>query len=203
MISNIERDLRRDGLTADIKDAVHRSIKFFEGDRFLFNEGEASANTSTGVALYTLPLDYREADSFKITMDSAGNSYTLIPRTFQYIDAIDINPNTVLGTPTDYATYRDQLRLYPVPDKVYTLNLAYQKDLLEVSASATSAATNAWMTEGANLIRAKATSYLARYRLRNFLLAQEMDKEALMERSRLKQKTNRQIGTGYFRKTTF
>jgi hypothetical protein len=203
MIANIDRYLKRDGLTADIKDAIHKSIKFFEGDRFHFNEGEASANTSTGVALYTLPIDYREADSFKIVVDSAGNSYTLRGRTFQYIDEIDINPNTVRGTPTDYATYRDQLRLFPVPDKVYTINLAYQKDLLEVSASSSTAATNAWMTEGANLIQAKTMSYLARYRLRNYVLAQEMDKEVLIERSRLKQKANRQMGTGFFRKTSF
>jgi hypothetical protein len=203
MIDQINRDLRRDGITADVKDAIHRSIKFFEGDRFWFNEGEASANTSTGVALYTLPPDFREADSFKITVDSAGNSYTLIGRTFQYIDQVDINPNSNWGTPTEYATYRDQLRLFPVPDKGYTLNLAYQKDLLEVSASSSTAATNSWMTEGANLIRAKAMAYLFRYRLRNFGAAQEMDKEALIERARLKQKTNRQVSTGFFRKTSF
>lgn len=203
MQENISRDLRRDGLTADIKDAIHRSIKFYEGDRFLFNEGEASAVTSTGVALYTLPIDYREADSFKITYDSAGNSYILRGRTYQYINEIDINITSGWGQPTEYATYRDQLRLYPVPDAIYTITLAYQKDLTDVSASSSTAATNAWMTEGSNLIRAKAMAYIFRYRLRNVSMALEMDREALLERSRLKQKTNRQIATGFFRKTTF
>lgn len=203
MIDAINRDLRRDGITADVKDAIHRSIKFFEGDRFWFNEGEASANTTTGVALYTLPPDFREADSFKITIDSAGNSYTLMARTYQYINEADINQSSGWGQPTLYATYRDQLRLYPIPDREYTLTLSYQKDLLEVSASSSTAATNSWMTEGANLIRSKAMAYLFRYRLRNFGAAQEMDKEALIERARLKQKTNRQVSTGFFRKTSF
>src|SRR5574339_368696 len=120
MQENVTRYVRRDGLTADIKDAIIRAIRFFEGDRFHFNEGEASAVTSTGVAMYTLPLDYREADTFKITYDSAGNSYTLRPVTYQYINEIDINQNSGWGQPNLYATYRDQLRLYPIPDAVYT-----------------------------------------------------------------------------------
>ena len=203
MQENVSRYVRRDGLTADIKDAIIRAIHFFEGDRFHFNEGEASAVTSTGVAMYTLPLDYREADTFKITYDSAGNSYTLRPVTYQYINEIDINQNTGWGQPNLYATYRDQLRLYPIPDAAYTLTLSYQKDLQDVSASSSTAATNAWFTDGANLISAKTMAYLFRYRLRNFPAALEFDREALVERSRLKQKANRQMGIGFLRKTTF
>lgn len=203
MQENVQRYLRRDGVTAEIKDAIMRAIHFFEGDRFHFNEGEASATTTTGVANYTLPLDYREADTFKITTDSAGNSYTLRPVTYQYINEIDINQNTGWGQPSIYATYRDQLRLYPIPAGSYTLTLSYQKDLLEVSASSSTAATNAWFTDGANLIQAKTMAYLFRYRFRNFPAALEFDKEALVERSRLKQKANRQMGTGYLRKTSF
>ena len=202
MQENISRYLRRDGLTADIKDAIIRAIHFFEGDRFHFNEGEASATTSTGVANYTLPLDYREADTFKVS-DSAGNSYALIAKTYQFINEIDSNANSGWGYPCYYATYRDQLRLYPIPDKAYTLTLSYQKDLTEVSASSSTAATNAWFTDGANLIMSKAMAYTMRYRLRNFPAALEFDKEALVERSRLKQKGNRQMGTGYLRKTYF
>lgn len=203
MQERISGYLRRDGLTADIKDAIIKSIKFYEGDRFHFNEGEASAITTTGVANYTLPLDYREADVFKIVTDNAGNSYVLRPTTYQNIVELDINSNTGWGQPTVYATYRDQLRLYPVPAGPYTLMLSYQRDLTEVSASSSSAATNDWFTEGANLIEAKAMGYMFRYRLRNFQAAMEFDKEALVERSRLKQKANRQIATGFFKKTYF
>jgi len=202
MIDRISGYIRRDGITGDVRDAIIKAISFYEGDRFHFNEGEASATTAAGTPLYTLPLDYREADTFKITK-SDGYSYVLKPVTYQYINELDINQNSGWGEPTVYATYRDQLRLYPVPDQAYTLELSYQKDLTEVSASSSTAATNAWMSDGANLIEAKAMAYLFRYRLRNFQAAHEFDQEAMNERNRLKQKANRQIATGFFRKTWF
>jgi hypothetical protein len=202
MQERIARYVRRDGLTSDIKDSIIKAIKFYEGDRFHFNEGEASAITTAGTPQYTLPLDYREADTFKISR-ADGSSYVLKPVTYQELNELDINQNNSWGEPTIYATYRDQLRLYPIPDQGYTLTLSYQKDLQEVSASSSSAATNDWFTEGANLIESKAMAYLFRYRLRNFTAALTFDQEAQMERSRLKQKANRQMSTGFFRKTYF
>ena len=57
------------------------------------------------------------------------------------------------GQPTSYDYYGKQIRLYPIPDASYSAVVSGVYALAELSATTD---TNAWMTDGEQLIRARA-----------------------------------------------
>lgn len=150
MQTRIANELHRTDLTTQIQDAIQSAIQNYERIRFWFNHARASANTVVDQAYYALPLDFIEVDSFKI-LDST-TWFPLEQRTFQYIDAVNASTTTT-GTPMDFAIYQEQIRLWPIPDDIYEIQMAYLRSLPALSASGDS---NAWMTEGEELIRTRA-----------------------------------------------
>ena len=200
MISRIERELRRDNLTADIKDAIRSSIDNYAAERFWFNEEEASANLTTGITALSLPADFREMDRLEILING-DRKQRLVQRTIEYIRAQD--PEATTGIPTEYAIYADQIYFDTSALSAYPLSSLYQRDLTDISASASSADTNSWMTDGETMIRQKAKSIVARDRLRNYELADQMEAEAYKAWLKLKQKTSKEIQTNQIQRHAF
>jgi hypothetical protein len=61
--------------------------------------------------------------------------------------------NNGRGMPRYYAIEARELRLYPVPDRTYSLATVILNRLPEISLAAADTATNAWVNEGELLIR--------------------------------------------------
>jgi len=125
------------------------AIAHYDDERLKFNEVRATASTTADDSYVALPSDFMDLDHLKIEVN--GSTYDLVSRSFSEIE--DVDSTTYTGQPTRYAVYDNQLRLYPTPDKAYELTLAYLQSLSALSADTD---TNAWMTTGEELIRARA-----------------------------------------------
>ena len=196
MQARIASELRRQRLSDEIKDAIQAAIKLAEVDRFYFNEARAFADTSNGKTYYALPSNFQNMESLTITVNNS--KYPLDPKTFQFLDEVDIGVSNT-GTPIWYAIYNQQLRLYPVPDDTYQLNIAYQKKLDELSEDTD---TNEWMTDAEVMIRQSAKAIVLRDVIRGqsaMAEAQTYDAAAGRARSFLQRETTRRVSTGRIR----
>lgn len=125
------------------------AISHYGHERSISNEEVTTLSTVASNSWVTLPTDFLDLDHLKITI--GGSFYDLYPMPFTDIESAD--QNTHSGLPVRYALYDESIRLYPTPDAVYTLTLAYTKDLTALSDDTD---TNDWMTRGEALIRARA-----------------------------------------------
>lgn len=177
MKSRIADDLVRDDLSTQISNAIQDALRVWEGQRFDFNERRYRINTVASQEYYdviaptlltsagaAVPTGEKvlEIDSITVTVSNAP--YPLCPRTQQWFDKFQALPTLYRGQPDSYAIFGDQLRLFPVPDAAYQLNLSALARLGTLSADAD---TNAWMTEGEALIRNQAKLVLYRDVLRD------------------------------------
>ncbi len=207
MVNRIANDLTRDDLTAEIKQAINDAIKTWEGERFGFNEVRYSLPTVPGQEYYGLSEPsgggrVLEIDSITITVNN--EPYPLTPRTQQWFDRNQSLPTVYTGQPDSYAIYADQLRLFPVPDSAGPNNGSYDLTLstlaqLGPSPLVNDTDTNAWMTDGEQLIRAQALRNLYRFPLRDAdgrALAEDMINEAMWH---LKRKMAAKAYTGTIR----
>jgi hypothetical protein len=174
MIIRATGELSRADLSAEISAAIITAIKFYETDRFHFNEARAELTTSISQAEYALPSDFQGVDSVIIQVNQY--IYELNPRPYTWILAHDTNPN-YLGRPYDFAIYAEFLRVYPMPQDEYILTMQYHKKL---ALSDSASMSNAWFTEGEELIRLHAKIDVLENRIRG----QEAFQEAIVLRGR-------------------
>lgn len=151
MYGRILNELTRSDLTSQAKNSIQSAISFYEDTPFWFNDEIATASTTASTEYYALPSDFRRDRSLTCTVN--GNAYPLKRRSQKTLDNWFINSTNYTGYPSDYAIYKEQFRLYPIPNGTYTLTLSYVKQLSTLSADAD---TNAWMVEGEELIRSRA-----------------------------------------------
>ncbi len=165
MQDRIANEVARSNLASEIRDAIQSAIRHYQGERFWFNENTATFLTVAGQEYYGAPAhadipNIVEMDAAKVTVN--GIDSPLAPRDFAYLDAVR-GSTAHRGAPTDYAIYNQQIRLYPVPDAVYTCTAAYVRLLGTVSQTASA---NAWFVEGEELIRSRAKRDLFRHVIR-------------------------------------
>jgi hypothetical protein len=77
----------------------------------------------------------------------------------------------VKARPYYYAYYKQNIRLYPIPDAVYTITLAYVYKLTALSDGGDS---NAWTTDAEELIRCRAKADLYGHLLKEYDAADRM-----------------------------
>ena len=160
-----------------IQIAIQTALAKWEREHFYFNEiGSPSApatfNTVNGQEFYTasaFPLLATQPHIDKIWILISSNRYTLNPRTEQYLSDTSVNP-VVTGQPVDYALYAETLRLYPIPNGAYPITV---EGTQRFSALVNPGDTNAFLQDGADLIRAEAKMYLYREVLKNKALADD------------------------------
>ena len=173
MKNRIQNELKRDNTDQELADAICDAIAYYRRQRFGFNMGRSTTATVAGVEYYRLPTDFVEADSMVLNLSNYRPR--LQERAFTWIDDQE-DSDTQTSRPYVYSVQNSELRLYPVPDQSYTLQLSYVKSLPEVSISASDGATNAWMTTGVELIRLHAKVDL----LMNIIRGPESMQEAQM-----------------------
>jgi hypothetical protein len=202
MQTRIADELARADLTAQIRPAIQSAIRHHERERFYFNEAIGTFATVPGQAWYgaadlaAIP-DIVEIDVAKL---AAGPSlYTLARRTIDAIEAADA-ATSLQADPTDYAYYRQQLRLWPTPSLARTVTLSYVQRLAALSADGD---TNAWMGDAEELIRARAKADLFANVIRDLQEAapmRELEAEAL---ARLRAETVQRVTAGRLTATAF
>ena len=170
----IADELKRSDLSSQINLAIKSAIRHYEPMRWWHNEARTEKATVASQEYYALPTNFVEADHLLITVNT--HKYELRRRTQGFMNDNYVNSNTYTGIPEYWAIYDDQVRLGPVPDDSYTLELQYQKELTELSASSD---TNDWMTRGEQLIRARAKWDLFTNQIRDMQQAQIMKSQEL------------------------
>lgn len=200
LVAEIRSDLHRGSdFDSRIKAAICAAIRHYRTERLGFNTQRSTVTTSASAEFYDLSsLNFIEIDL--VRLDMSNYREVLIERTYEWID--ERNYPQHVGQPCDYAIQQRQLRLYPIPDQTYSLLVVNHYDLAEISLSSSDAATNAWMTEGYDLIKHHAIADLHV----NYIRGEESPGYASAAKSQeqeifrnLKRRANRDQSTGRIR----
>ena len=160
MQTAIANELDRDNLSANIRDSILSAISFYESERFYFDEARATLNTTANQEYYHLPSNFQKPDIITLRVGSYISPMTA--RTFDFMEN-RIRSVGQTGIPYDYAVFASQLRLYPIPNDSYRMEISYQKKLGDISATSD---TNAWFTDAWDLIKARAKADLLMNKIR-------------------------------------
>jgi len=159
MVSRIENSLNRgSSFTSQINSSIIDAVKYYKPRRFTFNTGRATASTVDGQEYYALPNDCIEVDMMTVTYSSNNVEY-LDETTYRWIQR-NTSDTTRTSQPDKFAIEGLDLRMWPVPDGVYTLTMTYLRDIGGFSATLTSTLSNAWTDEAEELIRSRAMAAL-------------------------------------------
>jgi hypothetical protein len=154
MKTRIADELSRSDLTSQIAKSITTAIAHHERKPFWFNDGLDTFSTVASQEYYGASdlaaiATLVKIRSLRLTVN--GSRYPIQQRPFEYIDQISVMP-TVTGWPNQYAYWNKQIRVYPIPQGVYTFTLAYIKRL----AALADGDTNAWTDDAEVLIRTRA-----------------------------------------------
>lgn len=198
MVGKIRSDLNRGSdFDSRIKQAIESAINFYRARRLGFNMKRATTSTSSGTEYYALPTDFLEVDSLRV-LDASNHYSHMREVSFRWIDERSAYQDYT-NVPETYAVQNRELRLYPIPDDAYTLQMSFVYDLAGVSASAADAATNTWMTEGEELIRAHACADVLEQYIggeESLLQAQAYRRRAAEAYTELKRRANTEQSSG-------
>lgn len=175
MKARIADELARSDLTSQIAYAISDAIAAYEDERFFFNEsrgttfstvaaqefyGESDAAAIGAIQKFDYVFAYQGTQAYKLNYCG--------PEELEHLS----DTASTTGFPWDYTYYNQQIRLYPIPDAVYTVRVGAS---IKVAAPASDAETgNAWMTHAERLIRARAKFELASHVLYDDDLANAM-----------------------------
>ena len=175
----IEDELQRSDLSTQIADAVKHAVDFYSRKRFWFNEGRWTISAVASQEYYGIPL-IREVDMATL-WPTTTNHYTLKRRTWQYIEEHKATENYT-GRPSDFALYATQIRLFPVPDDSYRLDIAGTRAFEELSATSD---TNVFMLEAYELVKHRAKKKILADRIRGPEALEEARAQQDLERQEL------------------
>jgi hypothetical protein len=196
MQDNIARVISRTDLTTEIQQAIQAAIRHYEAEPFWFNENTDTRTTTSSTKTYTLTADTAEVVAVLATNN--GTTYELTPGTHQEMDAFDTS--ATFGQPSEWSIWNQQLRLYPTPDKAYTLTVRYQRRLGTLSATTD---TNGWTTHAYDVIEARALWWLHTFKTRNTNAAMAAKAAEMESANRLHASHTRYVSTGRLKATQF
>lgn len=173
MRNRIADELHRSDLTTEIDRQIQSAIEHYETSRFRWNEKKdvAIATTVQGQREYSLSSDFLEFDTLKIVYN--GTFIPLRLKTYQWIDENDSQEVAIEGTPAYYTTYGDTqgvLRIFPTDNQTHSLIGAYH---YRTALTYTASSSEAWFTQGEELIRSRAKAAVEIFRLQKLPAKQE------------------------------
>jgi len=157
MQQRIADDLNRTDLTAQIKKAINRAIRFYQKEPFWFKETSATFNTVAAQKTYTT-TDTSITDIDRIHfMRAVINSaiYKITEKPLSFIE--NRNPNFAQGIIRYYAWWANTIYFYLVPNQIWTVTIYYTKKYTDLSADSD---TNDWTTYAEDLIESRARAWL-------------------------------------------
>lgn len=198
----IATDLSRDDLTSQIGNAVGDAIKFYERQRFWFNTSRnLTFPTVTGQAAYGEPALASIPKLVRIDALYLPQNQSIYPLDryepgeFEVIEG----GSTGQGKPNAFTYVDQQIRLWPVPNAVWTLRLhAHYK--LPYPADGD---TNAWTDDAEELIRSHAKLLLYMDLIEDNEGAQRMQAKIPVLLDALNAETSARTSTGRIQATDF
>jgi hypothetical protein len=204
--ARISSEMKRGELSASaasVQDSVLSAIKYLERRRFTWNEfADTTATASAGVSYLpfaNLPIKPLAIDTATVVLN--GQRYMLEERNWKTIESVDSTLTS--GNPDCYAIHGRSIRLYPKPSADFALILSGVKQLTEISANASSGATNAWTEDGEELVRLTAKAMLFRDQLRAPEQANYFQGEAAKVQRELQKETAALTSSGALRPRFF
>lgn len=201
MITRIHREMKRDGLTAEVRDAIITAIEFHKDDRFAFNEDDATAGASSGASSIAFPTNFLHVDLVEMS-STATDRFELDPDEFDEIRRATIDAAPAVQ-PSKYSVFQDRINFNSSLDRDYEIKVFGHAHLTEISSSSTTTDTNAWMVEGEELIRNHAKGLVYDDVLRNANMATASFNKALLARRKLENRYTLKVSTGQVSKTAF
>lgn len=170
MRTRIADEMANDGdiTSAQINYGIQDAIKLYERRGWWFNQKTANMNTVAGQEYYT-STDLADIPNI-VQIDNAvvnygGYKYPL--RSVDYNTIDDVQDGSISSVPTLFAVYKNNIRLYPIPDATYVVTLSYVYRLTTLSADSDE---NAWTNDAEELIRQCAKRRIAL----NYLQSEEV-----------------------------
>lgn len=207
-------------LTADIADdvddttgeygpqilaAVQGAQRFCERQTYYFNE-------TRDVTFVTVASQqwYGAADNANIPtlvhiqyafyVDSGGNVLVMRRDTPEELEILSGN-GVALGQPYAWTYFNKQIRVYPIPNAVYTIRL--QLGPYRLTTLVSPGDNNAWLDEAYDLIKARAKYLLYKNTLKDPALAAEALNDWSEQDTALAGETASRVGMGRIRATRF
>ena len=200
-VSRIARELRRQNLTAEIRQAVLDAIDTAAEDRFFFNEVRGlTFNTVAGQQYYP-DMYLVEIDTMYWFDGNAGNARRNVYEDNNIIADWRASGNVLNGQLTNYSRQGTDLRLYPIPlvSDIAIFMDGYRRGPPLVNDND----TNNWLTYGEKYIRLLAKSIIQRDVVKDYADAQVLEALAEDERVVLAGKTAQRQSTGLIMPTLF
>lgn len=156
MKARIADELSRTDLSSQIASEIQSAIFYYQDDRFYFDQRrDVTFNTvasqefysNSDITNFNLLIDL---DAVTVTVN--GNRFNVKPWPYPDLEMISVT-TTTLGEPNYYAIYAQQMRLYPIPQQVYSVRLS---GVFSLAAPILDADSNAWTNDAEELIRARA-----------------------------------------------
>jgi hypothetical protein len=154
-------ELANDGAltTAQVNYAIQDTIKFHERRPWYFNQTVGTFSTVAAQEYYSsadLAAIPNIINIASMLVTNSGIKTPVVGVTFETLD--DVQDGSMTGIPGNFTIWQQQIRLYPIPDGVYTVTMAYIYRLTALSADEDS---NAWTTDAEELIRQGAKRRIA------------------------------------------
>lgn len=198
--SQIADDLARNDLGTQIIAAQDWALRYYQDDRFWFNEvAHASVTLSSSTNFLSLtapPMPQRFQIIDRLRLEVSGVYFDLYPQDYATIMAFqDVN---AFGQPAAYCIYADQVQFDIGADMDYTLNIDGLIHLgSQSSASFSANDTSEWFNAANELIRSAVKRNLYGHIMKDermAAMAVEAEQDAY---SMLKGQTTRKKSTGY------
>ncbi|MEK9897004.1 MAG: hypothetical protein VW518_11360 [Burkholderiaceae bacterium] len=133
--TSVANYLNRNDLTAVIPDFIRLTEDKLNRElKVRANLARAETTTTSGTEFYDLPSDIIELRN--VTYESSNNSYAL-----SYLSPESINREYGTysnGAPKAYTNLGTDIKIAPIPDGAYTINISYYKKLTNLSDSVSS-----------------------------------------------------------------
>lgn len=189
----IQSELQRQDLSAEVRLAIQSAITFYEPERFYFSEARSTRNTEADKQYYPLPSDFQKADWITV-LDASSSRHSMVEKQWASIE--EFQTGSVKGLPAYFAQYANELRLYPIPDASYRLEIAYVKNQGDLSATSD---YNAWTNDAEELIRMHAKVDLWENQIRDMEQAQIARRREIEALEQLRSETSSRQATGTVR----
>lgn len=165
--AQIANDLARPDLTNEIAQALVDAIDELGDETFYFLAEEEDGLTTALTPTLALPSNFRRLRMLTVTVGTQRKD--LPPEhhqiTYDEYRARNWGTSSGIGEPCDYALWNERVWFDPTPDREYTVTFSYFGPKLPLPEEDTT--SNAWTTDAAQLLRAKAKSLLFRDVIRN------------------------------------
>lgn len=190
---------------AQILTAIQGAQRFCERQNYYFNETRdetfvtvAAQQWYGAAANANIPTLVRIQASYYV--DSQGNVLMMRRALPEDLEILSGN-GAALGQPYAWTYFNKQIRLYPIPNAVYTVRLQLGPYRLTPLVSPTD--TNAWLDEAYDLLKARAKYNIYKNTIKDPGLAIEAKADWAEQDEALTAETASRSGTGRIRATRF